>query len=90
MTLEEIVEFCADEDNLRFTFDHSVFWLFQSVPNFFSIIEDTVYAWDLYIEKYVEGETITVYVEDGIVHERIPYAVEIRFDAATRCFVVSF
>lgn len=90
MTIEEIVEFCADEDNLRFTFDHSVFWLFKSVPNFFGIIEDAVYAWDLYIERYIEGETITVYVEDGIINERIPYAVEIRFDTATKSFVVSF
>lgn len=83
MTLEEIVEFCSDEDNLRFTFDHSVFWLFQSVPNFFGIIEDAIYAWDCYIEKYVEGETITVCVDGE------PYAVELVFDTETRCFIVS-
>ena len=90
MTLEEIIEFCSDEDNLRFTFDHSVFWLFQSVPNFFGIIEDAVYAWDCYIEKYTDGETITVYVEDSILHEAVPYAVNIAFDTSTKCFVVSF
>ena len=83
MTLNEIIEFCSDEYNLQFTFDYSVFWMLTDVPNFFKIIQETIYRWDLCIDKYLDGEVITVAFNNEL------FAVSVKFDTNSKTFIIS-
>lgn len=82
MTLDEILDFCQDDWNLQFTFDYSVFWAFDRVPNFLKIIKETIYSWDCDVEKYLTGETISIECDGDL------YAITITFDTQSKAFVV--
>lgn len=83
MTLDEIIEFCSDEDNLQFTFDFSVFWMLKEVPNFIVMIYEAVCKWDLDVDKYLNGDSIAVEFEDEC------FSVSIKFDTNSKTFIIN-
>ena len=83
MTLDEIIEFCSDEWNIRFTFDYEVFHLLTDAPNFFKFVREAVYAWDCFVEKYETGELLS-FENDGMT-----WQISIRFDVNTKSFIIS-
>lgn len=83
MTLDEIIEFCSDEYNLRFTFDYEVFHLLEDALNFFSFIREAISAWDLCVEKYETGELLS------FEHDDIVWQIGIKFDINSKSFIIA-
>lgn len=83
MTLDEIIEFCSDEDNLQFTFDFSIFWMLEEVPDFFKTIQRAIYRWDMYVENYLDGETISIEYNGEL------FEIAIKFNTNNKTFVIS-
>lgn len=84
MTLEEIIEFCSDEWNVRFTFDYEVFHLLaDDAQKFFKFVREAVYAWDCDVDKYETGELLS-FESDGET-----WQIGIKFDTASKSFIIS-
>jgi hypothetical protein len=83
MTLEEIIEFCSDEWNIRITFDYEVFHLLADASNFFKFVREAIFAWDCDVDKYETGELLS-FESDGTT-----WQIGIKFDANSKSFIVS-
>ena len=84
MNIDEIIEFCADEDNIQITFDNSVFWILQAcASHFFCFVQKVIWSWDYDIDKYLTGDVASYECAGNM------YAISIRFNVDTKSFVVS-